>query len=98
MDWGSSLLPACTDRVSHLCLTRSWQGNTFCMRNKLIEENIMGKLKDHYIDVANLEIEFISFVEQLLKREGYNKISEEMAPGPGFSRSVPDMIVEDPQR
>lgn len=55
----------------------------------------MSRSKEFYIDLANLEREFIAWLQRLMEAEGYTTIREHQHPGPGFARFRPDLVMLD---
>jgi hypothetical protein len=53
-------------------------------------------MKNHFIDLANLEFEFSAFLQALLEAEGYTILVGRNHPGPGFAHSRPDLVVQSP--
>jgi hypothetical protein len=53
----------------------------------------MSRSGDFYIHIANLEVDFLHFLRDLLKAEGFSAQDTVIHPGPGFARYQPDLIV-----
>jgi hypothetical protein len=56
----------------------------------------MSRSGDFYIHIANLEVDFLHFLRDLLRAEGFSAEDTIIHPGPGFGRYTPDLTVGNP--
>lgn len=56
----------------------------------------MSRSGDFYIHIANLEVDFLYFLRDLLTAEGFSAEDAIIHPGPGFGRYEPDLVVGNP--
>jgi hypothetical protein len=58
----------------------------------------MSRSGDFYIHIANLEVDFLHFLRDLLRAEGFSAEDTIIHPGPGFGRYTPDLTVGNPKK
>jgi hypothetical protein len=53
----------------------------------------LGRMKGYTISLANLEVDFLELLVDLLKGEGFDIAEASVHPGPGYERPSPDLWV-----
>jgi hypothetical protein len=59
--------------------------------------NQLSKTQDDFIDLADLDRDFILLLKEILHLDGYKTLASETISGPGFARSRPDLIMLNPR-